>query len=332
MEWSDEEIKLYINNEGPFNSYVINRRLKSRSSTPSTSPTPTPAVSNDLPTAEPPSPTNVTAPPTNATALSTNVTTSPTNVAAPSTKVTATINYGRDLATLAKMYTEESKYSGEDDNFDRKLTIFNDLCDRVGIPQEAKIKGFPTMLRGIALNFYYENKATYTTFDSICNAIRNHFEGPEYKRGVLTKWNAITLKTVIIKSKGKSTEDCLQLLLNNLRHLQHSLNANLRNDDFLHNKLIVAYQDVAAYQAACSNPPTTLTGLMNSLRSSIVTYKKINGTIGQPANVFLQPTEQPTDVFFTNRRYHQPISRLSSLNNRYGNNARTCFVCKKGDC
>jgi hypothetical protein len=107
------------------------------------------------------------------------------------------------------MYTEESKYSGEDDNFDRKLTIFNDLCDRVGIPQEAKIKGFPMMLRGIALDFYYENKVTYTTFDSICNAVRNYFEGPEYKRGVLIKWNAITLKIVIMKNESKSTGDCL---------------------------------------------------------------------------------------------------------------------------
>ena len=48
------------------------------------------------------------------------------------TKVT-TINYGRDLATLAKMYTEESKYSKEDDNFNRKLTIFNDFYNRVNI-------------------------------------------------------------------------------------------------------------------------------------------------------------------------------------------------------
>jgi hypothetical protein len=255
MEWLDAEIQLYINNKGPFNLYVINHRLKSRSLTPSTSPTPTPAVSNDLPTAELPSPTDVTAPstdvtapstdvtapsPTNVTAPSTNVTAPPTNATAPSTKATAAVNYGRDLATLAKMYTEESKYSGEDDNFDRKLMIFNDLCDRVDIPQEAKIKGFPTMLRSIALDFYYENKATYTTFDDICNAVRNHFEGPEYKRGVLTKWNAITLKTVIIKNEGKSTGDCLQLLLNDLRHLQHGLDANLYNDDFLYNKLIVA--------------------------------------------------------------------------------------------
>ena len=95
------------------------------------------------------------------------------------------------------------------------------------------------MLHSITLDFYYGNKATYTTFNSICNAIRNHFKGLEYKHKVLTKWNAITLKIVMIKSKGKSTEDCLQLLLNNLRHLQHGLDANFRNDDFLYNKLIV---------------------------------------------------------------------------------------------
>src|SRR6266700_2613653 len=98
------------------------------------------------------------------------------------------------------------------------------------------------MLYSIALDFYYENKATYTTFNNICNAIYNHFKGPEYKCGVLTKWNTITLKTVITKSEGKSTEDCLQLLLNNLCHLQHGLNINLRNDDFFYNKLIIAYQ------------------------------------------------------------------------------------------
>ena len=65
------------------------------------------------------------------------------------------------------------------------------------------------MLYGIAFNFYYENKATYTTFNNIYNAIRNHFKGLEYKYRVLIKWNAITFKIVIIKSKGKSIEDCL---------------------------------------------------------------------------------------------------------------------------
>ena len=97
------------------------------------------------------------------------------------------------------------------------------------------------MLYSITLNFYYKNKVTYTTFNNIYNAIYNYFKGLEYKYGILIKWNAITLKTVIIKSEGKSIEDCLQLLLNNLRYLQHGFNANLYNNNFLYNKLIVAY-------------------------------------------------------------------------------------------
>ena len=103
------------------------------------------------------------------------------------------------------------------------------------------------MLYGIAFNFYYKNKATYITFNGIYNAIRNYFKGLEYKRRVLIKWNAITFKIVMIKSKGKSIEDCLQLLLNNLRYLQHGLDANLYNNNFLYNKLIVTCQDVTTY-------------------------------------------------------------------------------------
>ena len=65
------------------------------------------------------------------------------------------------------------------------------------------------MLYGITFNFYYKNKVTYTTFNSICNAVRNHFKGLKYKYGILIKWNAITLKIVIIKNKSKSIGKCL---------------------------------------------------------------------------------------------------------------------------
>ncbi len=93
-EWSDKEIKLFINNEGPFNSYAINYRLKSRSSTPLTSFATLAlalAVSNDLPpAAKLPLPMNVTAvsndlPPTAELPLPTDVTATSTNVTAPPT-------------------------------------------------------------------------------------------------------------------------------------------------------------------------------------------------------------------------------------------------------
>ena len=58
---------------------------------------------------------------------------------------------------MAKIYTGESKYSGEDNNFDYKLVIFHDLCGRASVPKEAKAKAYPTMLSSLALDHYYTN-------------------------------------------------------------------------------------------------------------------------------------------------------------------------------
>jgi hypothetical protein len=132
MEWSDAEIKLFISTEGPFNSYIINCCLKLRPSTPLIlSATPALAASDNLPPiAKLPLSINITALflPTNAIAPPINtLNTQPTE-----TKVT-TINYGRDLATLVKIYTKKSKYNKKNNNFNCKLTIFNNLYNKVNI-------------------------------------------------------------------------------------------------------------------------------------------------------------------------------------------------------
>jgi hypothetical protein len=36
--------------------------------------------------------------------------------------------YSKELANLAKLYIDKSKYSGKNNNFDFKLTIFINLC------------------------------------------------------------------------------------------------------------------------------------------------------------------------------------------------------------
>ena len=41
--------------------------------------------------------------------------------------------YGKELANLAKLYTNKSNYSGENDNFNFKLTIFMDLYQKADI-------------------------------------------------------------------------------------------------------------------------------------------------------------------------------------------------------
>jgi hypothetical protein len=204
------------------------------------------------------------------------------------------------------------------------------MCDRADVPQSAKLKAFPTMLKGLALDYYYSNMSTGTpiTFDEVCFSMRNYFEGAEYRRSILSKWNNLTLKSVMTSNEGKSAEECLQLLIKQLRHLQHGLDPELRSEKFIHNKLINACQNVSACQYACFKPSDSLADLINDLRSSIVTYQKANSTT------------ETFEAFFTDRRYHKNISpRTGNFSPRTNQNRRypypsrkKCFVCQKEGC
>jgi hypothetical protein len=125
--------------------------------------------------------------------------------------------------------------------------------------------------------------------------MKNYFEDAEYRRSILSKWNNLILKTIMIKSENenKFIEECLQLLIKNLRHLQHDLNSELRSKKFIHNKLINACQDVFACQYACFKFSDSLVDLINDLRSSIVIYQKTNSII------------ETFEAFFIDRRYHK---------------------------
>src|SRR5580692_9871844 len=157
----------------------------------------------------------------------------------------------QQLGNLGKMYTDEMKYSRENDNFDYKLVIFNDFCDRADVLEAAKAKAYPTMLRGLALEHFYANLKTneqILPFNHMCAATRRFFEGAEYRRGKLREWNTLTLKKVINRPENseKSATDCLHLLIAELRHIQHGLDPDLRTQKLLYNKLISACRDMPA--------------------------------------------------------------------------------------
>ena len=78
------------------------------------------------------------------------------------------------------------------------------------------------------------------------------------------------------KNTEKLTVECLQILIKDLRHLQYGLNIKLRTDDFLYNKLITAYQEIEPYKYAYYKPADTIAGLINNLRSFIITYEALN--------------------------------------------------------
>ena len=149
----------------------------------------------------------------------------------------------KKLSNLAKIYTNDAKYSGRNNSFTFKLTIFHNICSRADIPLKAKMKAFPIMLKSLALNYYYSNisvSIVTINFDQVCNFIRNYFKGAEYKQSVFLKWNKLTFKLVISKNKGKLINFFFEKLINKLWHLQYSLDSELCIDHFIYNKLINA--------------------------------------------------------------------------------------------
>jgi hypothetical protein len=44
-----------------------------------------------------------------------------------------TKTYSRELANLAKFYTNKAKYNSKNNNFDFKLTIFINFCQKANI-------------------------------------------------------------------------------------------------------------------------------------------------------------------------------------------------------
>jgi hypothetical protein len=58
---------------------------------------------------------------------------------------------------VAKQYTDELKYNGNNGSFDQKLVIFLDICKRseLSIKDEDLLRAFPIMLKGLALDQYY---------------------------------------------------------------------------------------------------------------------------------------------------------------------------------
>lgn len=105
--WSMKEIQDHIDIEGPFLSYRINRLLEKKSAQPTAQPQ------------------HITAPKTPQTVP---------NQPVPYPQTPPSQNFGKELANLTKLYTKDTKYSGEDDNFDYKLMIFHDLCEKAALP------------------------------------------------------------------------------------------------------------------------------------------------------------------------------------------------------
>ncbi|RKF95947.1 hypothetical protein GcM1_078004 [Golovinomyces cichoracearum] len=80
------------------------------------------------------------------------------------------------------------------------------------------------------------------------------------------------------KNIGKSFTECLQILTKKLALMQHGLDKNLRNDTFIHNKIVTACEDQNAFKNICQRPALTLSGLLSDLRSAAELYDRNSGS------------------------------------------------------
>ncbi len=136
-------------------------------------------------------------------------------------------------------------------------------------------------------------------------------------------------------NESKSMNECLQLLIKELRHLQHDLESTFRIDEFIHNKLVNACQKISACQYACFKFSDILTELINDLKSSIIIYQKAH---------FIEFSFLIEFILFIDRRYHRNFqSRTREQNRAYQNRkyqnrrnqnrtSKVCFVCQKEEC
>jgi hypothetical protein len=226
------------------------------------------------------------------------------------------------------MYESKMKYCGSIDSFDHKLTIFHDLCGKADIPRDTYAKAFSTMLHEDALDYFYDNvNDKGFSFEIMCDMIKSHFETEEHKQGMMTKWNTTTLKAIMAKNEDKSTEECLELVIKELRSIQRGLAPELRTEQNLRDKLINACNDVESCVYACLKPAPTLEGVCSDLHSSIIAYKRIQDT-------------KTSQTFYTDRKYRQNPRHYSNQRDQRqrpyyrakNQRPKSCFVCQKEGC
>ena len=124
----------------------------------------------------------------------------------------------RALTDLAKLYTDDQKFSGDRyDVLNLKLTIFYELCGKVGIEPDRYKMAFATMLRGKALTYYYQYISPHNyTFDSMTQKLREYFHTAENHQLFLNEWRTLMLKDIITANPDKDLAQCLEIVINKL--------------------------------------------------------------------------------------------------------------------
>ncbi|MDB5910367.1 MAG: polyprotein [Massilia sp.] len=257
----------------------------------------------------------------------------------------------KQITDLAKLYTsDDMKFGGEMyDVLDTKLVIFRDCCHRVGIQQWQAGGAFPTMLRGRALQFYYDRLCDTDSprdLPTMVRMMKTHFESEESKQMYLSQWRETTLIQTIEQNPGKPKTEALEILLDKLTKIQRALPTTSQTTEALRLQVLNACRGVGECTLCLFNPAPTYEGVCNQLRSAI----SIATSVAPQQFVADATAGLPPEQYWTDRRYNgrgrdNRFGRDRGRNREYGGNrpsrgftpsrpssSKKCYVCGKTGC
>lgn len=161
---------------------------------------------------------------------------------------------------------------------------------------------FPRMLKGLAQDLYFTTMMGKSIdFKVLWTTIRDRFEDANFHRKIMLEWNSQELSTTKLKYSDRSTSECFDLLVAKLQNLRHGLQPDLRTDNTLHMRLVLACRSSNECTAACALPPSDLYELIASIKSSIITWKAVHPKRLPPSTTY--KTEDDTEAYVTGRRF-----------------------------
>lgn len=198
------------------------------------------------------------------------------------------------------------------------------------------------MLTGQAQTCFYANQYNNGIFERFCYDMRQFFEGPEWQRYNLTKWQTMSLAKVISANPTLSITECLRKLCTDLDTIQRGMDPTYHGPVHLRENIIRACRGHPTLATGLTNPPLDASGLVNSLYTSIVNYEAVHNpvTTQQSYTQAYKHDDDDNEAYFTDRQYRKGESKAQS-SRMYGNGKfrnvfprrnKKCFVCGKEGC
>ncbi|KAH6667382.1 hypothetical protein B0J14DRAFT_642344 [Halenospora varia] len=256
------------------------------------------------------------------------------------------------ITDLEKVYNEEKKFGGGlYDVLDSKLKIFYDNCARIGLPNTMHNIALPTMLKGRASDFYYDQlSGKGYDFDYMVFKLKAHFDTDENRQEYMAEWRETTFPQMIATNPGKSRLEVLQMLFDKLRTVQRGLSADYQTENSLRDQVISACRGVPECSLALYKPSDTFEGVCAELRSAVGTAMRTREE-QQQFNLYNEQDQYTeTNQFWTDRQYRgrgrfnrgQSRGRYRGNSRGFGKGYSTsrpfqqrqkkCYVCSKPGC